>query len=148
MSPLRRFFHLPLGDQRLLISSAALLVAVRIGLSLVPFHQLRKSLARMKGVSRQSRETDEAIMNRVVWAVSAAARRMPRTGDCLAQALTTQVILGRRGRSATLRIGVGRSDDGQFKAHAWLEADGNVVIGGSQALSGFVALPPLKEKVR
>lgn len=95
-----------------------------------------------------TRETDEALLSRIVWAVSVVGRRMPRAGNCLTQALGTQVMFGRRGHAATLRIGVARSDDGEFRAHAWLEADGKIVIGGSPTLSSFVPLPPLNGEVR
>lgn len=93
-------------------------------------------------------ETEEEISKRVVWAVSAASRRLPRTGNCLAEALATQVMLGRRGYAAALRIGVARNGKGEFIAHAWLEADGKVLIGGMQSPSRFVPLPPLEGDLR
>jgi hypothetical protein len=102
----------------------------------------------MNRAARETHETDEAVLNRIVWAVSVAGRRLPRAGNCLAQALATQVMLGRRGQAASLRIGVARDAEGEFRAHAWLEADGKIVIGGSQGLSRFVPLPPLKGEVR
>ena len=69
------------------------------------------------------------------------------SGSCLSQALATQVMLGRRGRSATLRIGVA-NEEGAVKAHAWLETEGKIIIGGSQSRNRFSPLPPLTEELR
>jgi hypothetical protein len=149
MKSLRKFARLSSSDQRLLIASGALLAAIRIGLWLIPFSTLRRLLGRMQSTHRDTRKTEAEVLKKIVWAVSVAGRCLPKAGNCLAQALATQVMLGRRGHDTTLRIGVARSDDGQCLAHAWLEAEnGRVVIGGSEAISRFVPLPPLREDIR
>jgi hypothetical protein len=52
---------------------------------------------------------------------------------CLTQALATQVLLDQRGQTARTRIGVVKGEDGQLQAHAWVESEGVVVIGGSES---------------
>jgi hypothetical protein len=42
-------------------------------------------------------------------------------------------MLGRHGHQSILRIGIARSQSGEFQAHAWVESNGMVVIGGSEA---------------
>jgi hypothetical protein len=65
-----------------------------------------------------------------VWAVETAARHMPLANTCLTQALAAQVLLARRGYPALLRIGVVKGDKDNLQAHAWVESEGEVVIGG------------------
>lgn len=67
--------------------------------------------------------------DRIVWAVSAITRRIPRLGNCLCVALSAKLLLSITGRPSSLRIGVAKSDSGQLEAHAWLEADGIILIG-------------------
>jgi hypothetical protein len=60
-----------------------------------------------------------------------AGWRMPGAKTCLNQALAAQMLLAQRGYPALLHIGVAKGKEGQFQAHAWVESEGKVVIGGS-----------------
>ncbi|MBI5411081.1 MAG: lasso peptide biosynthesis B2 protein, partial [Nitrospirae bacterium] len=77
---------------------------------------------------------------RIAWAIHVASRYLPGTGNCLVQALATQGLLARHGNPACVRIGVANDEDGRFKAHAWVECDGTIVIGGV-GVSQYTALP-------
>jgi hypothetical protein len=66
---------------------------------------------------------------------------------CLARALATQHLLAVNGYGAQLRIGVAKESSGKLEAHAWVEYQGNVIIGGLQHLSAFTPLPPLNIEV-
>ncbi len=61
-----------------------------------------------------------------------ASRYVP-AATCLTQSLATKVLLSRQGHQASVRIGVARSEAGQFQAHAWVESNGRVVIGGPES---------------
>jgi len=65
----------------------------------------------------------------IIRAVKASSRFVPRA-TCLTQAMAARKMLLNHGYNANLRIGVLREDD-DLKAHAWLEKDGRVLIGGS-----------------
>ena len=73
------------------------------------------------------------------WAVKAASRRMPFTATCLVQALALRMLLSRQGYDPHLRLGVAKDGDDRLEAHAWLEMDGQVLIGG-EAGGRFVPL--------
>jgi hypothetical protein len=60
-----------------------------------------------------------------------ASRHTLGLKTCLAQSLAAQVLLTRRGYPTLLHIGVVRGEGGQFQAHAWVESEGKIVIGGS-----------------
>lgn len=129
MQRLGRVCRLPASERRLLAKAALLLGAIRVGLWMFPFRTLRDVLDKAVTFHRV-REMDTQTADTVVWAVEAAARHMPGFNTCLTKALAAQVLLSRRGRPTLLRIGVVRSAEGKFEAHAWVESEGRVVIGG------------------
>jgi hypothetical protein len=83
---------------------------------------------------------------RILWAVEAATHRILPDRPCLTKALTAYVLLARRGGSSTkLQIGVRRRSDGTLDAHAWLEREGKVIIGGNASPSTYSILTPRVE---
>jgi hypothetical protein len=129
----------------LLVRTILLLVAVRLGLWLLPFHALQRLLAWIAQRPLEPRKVAQTSIDNVIWAVVMASRYVPRA-TCLTQALAARVLLVRRGYPTCLRIGVARSETGQFQAHAWVEYAGSVVIGGADAPMRFTPLPPLERE--
>jgi hypothetical protein len=121
-----RLRRLAWPDRLLLIRAALLLAAFRLGLKLLPFTILERISASTRP---RSPKTPPPVEARLAWAITAAGRRVPGA-SCLTQALTMQYMLSRRGRPSRLLIGVVKSSDGQFQAHAWVESDGRTIIGG------------------
>jgi Transglutaminase-like superfamily len=133
MRRLCRFLHLSWTDKALLLQAFFLLTVVRLGLWCLPFQTLRKLLARTAArgsvsVPRHSGQADPS--QRVIWAVAVVGNHFPSIGTCLMQALAAHVLLGRRHCPAQLHIGVTRDGKGKFLGHAWLESNGNVILGG------------------
>ena len=126
--PLRKFLSLPGNEQQILVNALFLLIIVRLGLWLLPFRTLQLMLERLLrapvGYNKQSPSPEK-----VSWAVSAVSRYVP-AATCLTQALTLQALLSRGGIHSALSIGVARDDTSRLIAHAWLEVDGAIVIGG------------------
>jgi hypothetical protein len=61
--------------------------------------------------------------------------------------MSAQALLHRYGHPAELRIGV-RWVDGnrsEIEAHAWVESEGEVVVGDDEPLSEYVRLPAFDE---
>jgi hypothetical protein len=77
----------------------------------------------------------------MIWAVRAAGRRTIRRNPCLPTALAALVFLRRAGFPAELRIGVDRPGAGVLSAHAWVESNGVVVLGGVSAPIHYRAFP-------
>jgi hypothetical protein len=130
MRLLRSFLRLTGVERRLLAQATVLLVLVRIGVGRLPFTTLRR-LAMGRRRSIRAARPDQAWTNMVVWAVDAADRRMPGQATCLTRALTVQAMLARAGNASRLQVGVIRSVEGKLEAHAWVECDGRVLVGGS-----------------
>jgi hypothetical protein len=63
--------------------------------------------------------------------------------SCLTQALTAQVLLKREGFDPRLQIGVARDAAGAFKAHAWVECGGQIVVGDFSETIAYTAMSPV-----
>lgn len=70
---------------------------------------------------------------RIAWAVTIAGRYVFHA-TCLVQALATQVLLARAGMSSILHIGVTKGQHAPIEAHAWVESEGRIIIGGSETI--------------
>jgi len=141
MRRLRKFLALPAGERRLLLSAALGLIAMRLGLWLLPFRTmlrlpLKVALRREPKLAGTRRPPEK-----VGWAVHVAGRYVPGGRNCLVQALTAQFLLTRWGHPASLHIGVAtvKDDTGRFHAHAWVESRGKIVTGGG-GLSEYTEL--------
>jgi transglutaminase superfamily protein len=138
MGSLARFVALPPAERRLILAAAGILAAIRIGLWALPFRWVQGAI-RAPG-NRRPRDGGPPV-ERIVWAVGAADRLVPRT-TCLVRALAAQALLARRGHASQLRLGVAGGSGRAFEAHAWLERDGRVLIGGPVE-ARYVPLPTL-----
>jgi hypothetical protein len=85
---------------------------------------------------------------RAAWAAHAVGRRLLPERPCLTQALVLQyLLLRRRDDTAELHIGVTKSQDEDFQAHAWVERDGQVLIGGTNAPKKYKRFEDLRAKM-
>lgn len=69
-----------------------------------------------------------ASPEQIARAIQAAGRLMPGFGNCLVQAVAAEAILSMGGYPCELKIGVARKS-GEFLAHAWIEVQGEVLVG-------------------
>jgi hypothetical protein len=129
MSRVGRLVRVPKEDIWLLIKAAALLAVVRCALLSLPFAATRRFLRRLSR-PEPKQKGDLDFLQRVAWAVSVASWVVPGGAHCLTRALVTEVFLVRRGQPAELCFGIARDFDHDFTAHAWVESEGVVVIGG------------------
>lgn len=124
MHRIRRFLRLPGRDRALLRRAAGWVVLARLGLWLLPFRVVEAQAERLGRPSRNRRRVGPV---RAVWAVETVAGSIPGA-SCLTQALAAAVMLRRSGFTPQIRTGVAK-DRHSFEAHAWLELDGQVVVG-------------------
>lgn len=143
-SPPRRRRIPPFGSWYLWLQAGFLLVGFRVALWAVPFRVIIRTIDRVPAM-RRPRAPHPA--DRIARAVSALSRRMFRERPCLTQALALLVLYRRSGHPATLRIGVALNSRGKLLAHAWVESEGNVVIGRLANLSEYTPLPPIDSAV-
>jgi hypothetical protein len=68
--------------------------------------------------------------------VAAAAQYHPGRPACLAKSVTLWFLLARRGIASSVRIGVAKNAD-VFRAHAWVEVDGRVLLDGPDVATQY-----------
>jgi len=66
--------------------------------------------------------------------------------SCLTQALALQRLLARAGRGADLRIGVAKDGASGLASHAWLEREGEILIGDNGELDRYSPMLSLSGK--
>ena len=121
---------------------------MRVALSVVPLRRLTRALRRVaSGLPQRARSTPQYRL-RAAWAAHAVGRRLLPERPCLTQALVLQYLLLRRGDdTAELHIGVTKSEDEGLQAHAWVERDSKVLIGGTNAPARYRRFKDLKAKM-
>lgn len=102
-----------------------LLWACRIGLWFTPFP---KVLAAAQHCAEHWRSSRGLAPEQAVAAIRSALRLSWRA-SCLTQALAGWIMLTRHGTESQVRIGVSSPAQHGFRAHAWLEAGGRVILG-------------------
>jgi hypothetical protein len=131
MRRVRKFLSLSLREKFLLMEAAMLVLAIRVGLTLLPFSTLQKLLAKITRKNTDSDRKGRLSIDQLAWSVAAASHCVPEA-TCLVQALAIQVLLLRQGYPANLQIGVTKGDRGELQAHAWVESQGKVINTDSE----------------
>ena len=136
---LRRLQTFSSSDLRLIIESAIALAAIRVAFFFFSFHTLLGLLDAISESTATRTRLASGRPERVAWAVDLVSRQVRSTENCLIRALAVRALLKRRLHPTELRFGVAPSSEGGFAAHAWVESDGAVVIGGR----GLAVFTPL-----
>ncbi len=115
---------IPVQVTRLLLSACMCVAVARVGTLLVSVKRTRALLIIVARCGRVSASPTDLAR-----AVHIASRVTPGAA-CLTQALALQALLARAGHGAHVQIGV--ANDPTFDAHAWVECEGAVLLGGPQ----------------
>lgn len=128
-------------DAALLLLALPVVAAVRLTLWLIPSRWIVRGLARFDA-ARSPEGVALASVSSIVWAIEVASRRIPRA-SCLTQAIAAKLLLRTFGYDAKLCLGVTAVDASALRAHAWLERNGQPILGGSDspALARLPQLP-------
>ena len=144
MRVLARLFRLPRAHRVNLALAIFLMTIARLAIWTLPFAATRRFILEEAPDGRGTVVVDHVAVDRVVWALNKASRHMPWASTCLTRALCARIMLGREGQRTELRLGVARRDDGVLSGHAWLEADGVVIVGENGDPSSLTKILPLK----
>lgn len=136
----RRVLFLPNRDLWLVLRASIWLAAVDIGLRLFGFQRL------LRYVPTAPRSGDGPLHAEVRRRVRRYSRRIENSAHfhiarshCLHRSLVLHFWLRREGLPSELRIGV-RKQDGELRAHAWVELQGMVVNDQRDAVAPFTPL--------
>lgn len=145
VSAYRKFIGCLPAERRMLVAALLLVCVVRFGLWVLPFKRLQSVLRLTSRRSNERQQGDPDKRRRIIWAVRVVGQRLLGDRPCLPKALAAQWLLRRSGQDPVLRIGVDKSA-GDFRAHAWLEWEGRVILGGTSSPHDYAVLqrrPPL-----
>lgn len=141
----RLFFRLETLQRHLLLVSALMVGVVRAALWVFPYRLVVRALERTVPRRRVSsaQASPRTFARYTLWAVAAVSQRVLGKKPCLTQALVARWILACGGIPTDLKIGVTFGDSGQLLAHAWLEKEGRVLIGGVHSPRTYRPLMPV-----
>jgi hypothetical protein len=119
----------------MLLHATLWLAMARITLFVMPFRKLAASLSR--GQNAAGSTPDPELLERIGYAVGAAAGNVPWRSDCFPQSIAGWMLLKHHGYNSTIHLGVKRVGDGALEGHAWLTC-GDVVVTGGEGLDRYV----------
>lgn len=121
-------------ERMLLLEAFLLLGMARLGVLILPFRWLARSLGQhMQETDTQLPPADLPLARMVGAAVRSAANYTPWGSVCLPQAVAAKWMLKRRNIPGTLYLGVMKDETKPEKlaAHAWLRC-GHIIITGAK----------------
>ena len=125
---LQKFGELSAADKWLVVRAVFWLGIARIMLAVMPFRRLSERLASDR--TNSPPQPDAEYLERVGFAVRAAANNVPWRSNCFPQAIAARMLLRRQNYSTTIHLGVEKDGDGDIAGHAWLTCGETVVAGG------------------
>lgn len=136
-SALLRFARKPVRVQATIVGSGVLLLAVRASLGVFPYRRVLSSVERLahRFSARRPHSISEA-KSRANVIESTAAHLFP-ANPCLPQALVVCLVFWRNRLPASLEFGAARSEQGALEAHAWVESEGEIVIGEAEKMAAY-----------
>jgi hypothetical protein len=128
---IRRMRVLGFARVALLVETFGLLLAARLALSVLP---VQRVLAwNNQGKTPPADAVDiPAQLVLVRWLIVTVSRRSILEFVCFPQSLAARFLLDRRGIDNRLYYGVNRKN-GKLEMHTWIEAGGEIVVGGEEA---------------
>jgi hypothetical protein len=113
-------------ERAALAHALALVVEARLALWRRPFRE-----AAAERPEKLSPVLARVRPRRLAWAVEAVSRRVPQA-SCLTRGLALRRLLARAGHASRLVVGVAGGAGRDFESHAWLECDGETLIGAAE----------------
>lgn len=133
-----------ISERKFQFEAALLIVFVKFSLRFFPFRVTRKVLASIP-VYKYSSPTNRPSLDTLIQSIESGSKRFPGHTTCLVEAMSAQALLKRHGYSSSLQIGLSRPDEHLLHAHAWVEFQGEVLVGDTGDLSVFTQLPSLSD---
>ncbi len=129
------FTKLSAEEKKLFLEAYVILGIIRVALLTVSFKRLTQKLEHSPKTKTLRFLNDEEIStaNQVGQAITRASAYTPWESACLAQSLTAQRMLAKRGIPGVFYLGVAKDSDadGKKKAHAWTQCGDDIITGKS-----------------
>ena len=131
----KKFSALSSEEKKLFLEAYATLGMMRAAILTISFKRLTRSLdhsAKEKEITALNDEEMDIAL-KVGQAITRAAAYTPWESACLAQSLTAQKMLQKRGIPGVFYLGVMKDEESKekMKAHAWSQCGEKIITGGS-----------------
>jgi hypothetical protein len=126
----------------LLVRAGLLVAVIRLVLWTRPWPSALRT-ARCFPFSRLFPSARRESADRLAWAVGRASLLVP-VATCLTQSLALQCALTAAGLSSSVEIGVAKEAGGEFRAHAWVEQGGRVLLSTQSEIRSYTRMLTLK----
>lgn len=130
----KKFAKLSAHERSLFMEAYYTLGIKRAAILSIPFKKLTRSLQhhdKKRGLMELSDEQKEMALS-IGKAIEQAAAHTPWESACLAQSLTAQKMLKKRGIPGIFYLGAKKEDESKekIKAHAWSQCGDAIITGG------------------
>jgi hypothetical protein len=137
MTEARRRLGRAFRHRRVLLTAICELAIARLRLAFASERRV------VEWVRRSASGTSSSVggadnLDAISWALSVGARRVPWRADCLVAALAATRWLRRMGMCPEAFVGVAKTAEGAFIAHAWVRCAHRTIVGAGAA--EFVAI--------
>jgi len=130
----KKFINLDREEKKLFLEAYATLGMMRTAILTVSFKRLTRSLehvAKKKELTKLNEEEMQTAQ-KVGQAIMRASVYTPWESACLAQSLTAQKMLQKRGIPGVFYLGAAKDEESEEKmrAHAWSQCGETIITGG------------------
>ena len=145
---MKKFVKLSIEEKKLFVEAYAMLGMIRTTILTTSFKHMIRTLEQESELNVVSRLNDEQMETAklVGEAIMRASVYTPWKSACLAQSLTAQKMLQKRGISGVFYVGVMKNDkENEVNAHAWAQC-GDCIITGNSGHESFTVLSVFRWK--
>ena len=139
----KKFTNLSVEEKKLFLEAYVTLGKMRAAILTISFKRLTRSLDHKQKLEKSIPLNDASIKTALLvgQAISRAAAYTPWESACLAQSLTAQKMLKKRGIPGVFYLGVAKDKDVKenMKAHAWTQC-GESILTGARGHEAFTVL--------
>jgi hypothetical protein len=139
----QKFTKLSSEEKKLFMEAYVILGVMRTAILTVSFKRLTRSLEHLAKKKELEKLNEEEMQTaqKVGQAIMRASAYTPWESACLAQSLTAQKMLQKRGIPGVFYLGAAKDEENKekMKAHAWSQC-GDVIITGGSGHNEFTVL--------
>ena len=131
---IKKFTKLSLEEKKLFLEAYVTLGMMRTAILTISFKRLTRSLEHLPKKKELTKLSEEEIetAKRAGQAIIRASAYTPWESACLAQSLTAQKMLQKRGIPGVFYLGAMKDEEekSKMKAHAWSQCGDAIITGG------------------
>ncbi|NOR56824.1 MAG: lasso peptide biosynthesis B2 protein [Sulfurovum sp.] len=131
---IKKFTKLSFEEKKLFVEAYVTLGVIRTAILTISFKRLTRSLEHLKNRSEVMPLNDKEMKTAlsVGQAIIRASAHTPWESACLAQSLTAQKMLQKRGIPGVFYLGAAKDEESKekMKAHAWSQCGETIITGG------------------